>query len=304
MNALPSTCRLSETYSPSAAIAPQIEHAKCGGLFESKTYRLAPHAAENMVFTPVMNLVLIVSGQVEITNLNQHFQLSSGEIWLAKEEGHCVITNLSSDIEACVITIELHFAMLMRFKDRYEQALTGRIDRRMQIDYFHNQKQGEFIFESCDLTRMALDSFSLFSLQNDHGLFALKLEELLLLKLRGPSGHLLAIHLLNRCDPILERYRRFVENNVLNDWSLSTYAKEAGMSLTSFKVMFSRVFQDASPKAWINERRLRFADTQVRTTRKRLIDIAMESGFSSQSYFTQSYKAHFGESPSEVRQRT
>ena len=303
MNAVPTPYPFAESFSPRSALSPHVNKTTCGGLFESSSYTLVEGEKIEISFKPLVNLVLIVSGQINVTASGRQFSLASGEIWLVKEDGDCKIENNVPGRDAAFITIRLHFAMLSRFKERYEQALLSKITQSAQIDYMHTQKRDEFIFSSCDLTRMAADSFRVFSTHGDDGLFALKLEELLLIKLNGKKGHLLAILMLNRCDPALERYRRFIEENVLNDWSLSTYAKEAGMSLTSFKVMFSRVFQGASPKTWINERRLRFADAQVRTTRKRLIDIAMEAGFSSQSYFTQSYKARFGESPSEVRQR-
>uniref|UniRef100_UPI00351B7704 helix-turn-helix domain-containing protein n=1 Tax=Endozoicomonas sp. Mp262 TaxID=2919499 RepID=UPI00351B7704 len=44
--------------------------------------------------------------------------------------------------------------------------------------------------------------------------------------------------------------------------------------------------------------------TQLVNTDKSIIDIALESGFNSQSYFTQLYRKRFNQTPSHSRQAT
>lgn len=276
--------------------------SSCLDLFEADTYALPPCQQCSLAFQPVINLLMVESGKITVSDNETELELTAGQVWLVEENQTLTVNNTSASQDALIISVRLHLAMISRFKHRYDQALLQRQDQRSLINSMIMQGKAPTVFPSSDLTRMAITAFRLFGSQGDEGLYALKLEELLLLNLKSSKGHLLAFQMLTRTDPAKEKFRQFVEENVLNDWSLSTYAKQSAMSLTAFKVMFNQVFCETSPKAWINEKRLQHADKELRTTRKRIIDIAMESGFSSQSYFTQSYKARFGRSPSDTRQ--
>ncbi|HHW1837544.1 TPA: T3SS regulon transcriptional activator ExsA, partial [Pseudomonas aeruginosa] len=76
---------------------------------------------------------------------------------------------------------------------------------------------------------------------------------------------------------------------------------EFGMGLTTFKELFGSVY-GVSPRAWISERRILYAHQLLLNSDMSIVDIAMEAGFSSQSYFTQSYRRRFGCTPSRSRQ--
>ncbi|MFR9565048.1 MAG: substrate-binding domain-containing protein [Rikenellaceae bacterium] len=56
-----------------------------------------------------------------------------------------------------------------------------------------------------------------------------------------------------------------------------------------------------SPSRLLRKARLERADELLRTTDRPIADIAFEVGFSAPSYFSKSYKEHFGELPSGVR---
>jgi len=101
-------------------------------------------------------------------------------------------------------------------------------------------------------------------------------------------------------DNTAERLRRFMERHYLKEWKLTDYAQEFGASLTTFKELFNEYY-GVSPRAWISERRLLHAHKLLLTSQMSMVDIAMEAGFSSQSYFTQSYRRRFGTTPSRVR---
>ncbi len=86
----------------------------------------------------------------------------------------------------------------------------------------------------------------------------------------------------------------------MKEWKLTDYAQEFGASLTTFKELFNEHY-GISPRAWISERRLLHAHKLLLTSKMSIVDVAMEAGFSSQSYFTQSYRRRFGTTPSKVR---
>ena len=128
----------------------------------------------------------------------------------------------------------------------------------------------------------------------------LKYEEMLILLLHGERGENLYALLSKLTDNISERLRRFMELHYLKEWKLTDYAQEFGASLTTFKELFNEHY-GVSPRAWISERRLLHAHKLLLTSQMSMVDIAMEAGFSSQSYFTQSYRRRFGTTPSRAR---
>lgn len=104
-------------------------------------------------------------------------------------------------------------------------------------------------------------------------------------------------------NPQHARLLRFIENNIVNDWSLEYYARSVGMSLSTFRRVFHEVFDEPSPKAWLVRQRLRYAHAKLKHTNTNILDIAFDCGFSSQSYFTQAYKKRYGVAPSMVRKK-
>ncbi|WP_265715986.1 helix-turn-helix domain-containing protein, partial [Providencia rustigianii] len=53
--------------------------------------------------------------------------------------------------------------------------------------------------------------------------------------------------------------------------------------------------------SWISEKRIMYAHQLLINTSMSIVEVSMEAGFSSQSYFTQSYHKRFGYTPSRVR---
>ena len=58
-----------------------------------------------------------------------------------------------------------------------------------------------------------------------------------------------------------------------------------------------------SPIEYLNQVRIREAQTLLETTDYNIANISGMIGFSSQSYFTQTFRRHLNETPSEYRKR-
>ncbi len=266
-------------------------------LFEYKLLSIAPGETLNAEFADSFNLLLVVSGDLSIETPYGTNALLPG-CMLVLDKVRFSVENTQPVNDALVLSFGFSQKMLQRFKQRYSEIMTkGKVGEVT----LSKQKKLPLLFSGCDLTRMAITSLSLL-MQNtfEESLLALKLEELLLLQSGKSQSNLLAQQILTLCDSSTARFREYVEVNYLNDWPLDKFAKNYAVSLTAFKSLFNRVYK-TSPRAWINEQRLRYADQLLRTNNMRIIDVAVTAGFSSQSYFSQAYKTRFGISPIKVR---
>ena len=129
---------------------------------------------------------------------------------------------------------------------------------------------------------------------------SLRISELLLLLSYSDQGALLLSKLRQLSNRQAARLQTFMESNYLKEWRLSEFARTFGMGLTTFKELFNTVYA-TSPRCWISEKRIMYAHQLLVNTAMSIVEVSMEAGFSSQSYFTQSYRKRFGYTPSKSR---
>ncbi|MBX6969901.1 AraC family transcriptional regulator [Providencia rettgeri] len=129
---------------------------------------------------------------------------------------------------------------------------------------------------------------------------SLRVSELLLLLSYSEQGALLLSNFRQLSSRQAERLQLFMEANYLKEWKLSEFARTFGMGLTTFKELFHTVYA-TSPRSWISEKRIMYAHQLLVNTAMSIVEVSMEAGFSSQSYFTQTYRKRFGYTPSRSR---
>lgn len=99
----------------------------------------------------------------------------------------------------------------------------------------------------------------------------------------------------------IERCIEYIEENVKNNLTAEDIAAEAGYSLYHFSRVFS-LCKDMSVMEYVRSRRLSRAAVEL-FSGKRIIDIALDYGFETQSGFTKAFRKAFGYSPSEYAAR-
>jgi len=103
---------------------------------------------------------------------------------------------------------------------------------------------------------------------------------------------------LNR--KVLARVQDYIEANLGSDIALSELAELADLPVDSFARRF-RATTGLAPYAYVIERRLRHAETLLRTTEKEIAVIALSLGFSSQSHLTTTFRRRLGITPRAYR---
>lgn len=82
----------------------------------------------------------------------------------------------------------------------------------------------------------------------------------------------------------------------LKPLTLTELARLSGRSLSAFKRDFQEEF-DTSPAFWLKNKRLDYADFQLRNSTKNVSEISTEIGYESVSHFIKTYKEKFGVTP-------
>ena len=100
-----------------------------------------------------------------------------------------------------------------------------------------------------------------------------------------------------------EKLRRIVElmaDNLDEPFSAVQLAKSAGLSVRQVERLFLRHL-NMTPGRYYMRLRLERARELLRQTNMPILDVAIATGFTSHSYFAQSYRSLFGRPPSEER---
>lgn len=237
-------------------------------------------------------LFIIRDNSIILQNCTDTVMATKDQI-LFLQQGNYTIKTQGTE-PTVVIHIPLSDDFLRNFISKYSDILSS-IERDEEFS-------SAFIcFQDSPLIHFCNNGFEYITSQACPETFTqLRIEELLILLLSTEQGADFMALLRQLSHRQVDRLKIFMEKNHLKNWKLKQFAREFGMGLTTFKELFNRVY-GTSPRTWICERRIIYAHQLLLTTEMSIVDISMESGFSSQSYFTQSYHRRFNMTPSKAR---
>lgn len=219
--------------------------------------------------------------------------LNVGDI-LYHKQGSYALKIPDSDSECEFLWIALDDQFLREFINHYGTQLS-------EIQRTDNTSCDTIKFTPSTIIDELKNSFNSFlNHQYPELLVSLRISEFLLLLSYSHQGALFLSNLRQLSNRQAERLQNFMENNFLKEWRLIDFARTFGMGLTTFKELFNMVYS-TSPRSWISEKRILYAHQLLINTQMSIVEISMEAGFSSQSYFTQSYRKRFGYTPSKTR---
>ncbi|GAP13098.1 AraC-type DNA-binding domain-containing protein [Longilinea arvoryzae] len=103
-------------------------------------------------------------------------------------------------------------------------------------------------------------------------------------------------------DPLLQPSLDFIDRHLLDNPSLETIAAQSSYSLSHFYALF-QASTGFTIRDYMRRRRLALAARELVTTRRRVLDIAVELGFESHETFTRAFRAVYGLAPNVYRRQ-
>ncbi|MDK7735164.1 AraC family transcriptional regulator [Providencia stuartii] len=250
----------------------------------------------SIIDQPTKGLIIIEKGSLIWESPTSIETLHCVDILYHKQGSYALkSTDDESDCEFLWISLEDQF--LREFINLYGSQLS-------EIERTETNSYDVIRFTTSTLIDELKNSFkAIVDQQYPRLLVTLRISEFLLLLSYSEQGSKLLANLRQLSNRQAERLQNFMENNFLKEWKLADFAKTFGMGLTTFKELFNAVYS-TSPRSWISEKRIMYAHQLLVNTQMSIVEISMEAGFSSQSYFTQSYRKRFGYTPSKSRSPT
>lgn len=153
------------------------------------------------------------------------------------------------------------------------------------------------------LEQLALSVLSLMKNQSPHGsLYVETIAQMIAVQLLHEHASQAArVHptpMMTR--PGMRRVAELIDAALDEDLSLGTLAAEAGMSPFYFARSFRQHFGEA-PHQYLLRKRIERGKDMLLHTETSLVEIALATGFSSQSHFTSTFKRMVGVTPGEYR---
>jgi AraC family transcriptional regulator, exoenzyme S synthesis regulatory protein ExsA len=132
-------------------------------------------------------------------------------------------------------------------------------------------------------------------------LLKLKLKELIASIVVSPANASLSSYLRWLASRDAPSIPAIMEANCCHNLPLEVFAKLCGRSLSTFKREFRRQYGD-SPGRWLLDRRLECSARLLTTTSMSVTEVVFECGFEQPAHFSRTFKAKFGQTPSQYRE--
>lgn len=241
-------------------------------------------------FIPDHIFMFLTHGSIEAYDGNSRYSIASGDFYLARKNHLIRYTKHRQD--------GLYKNTLVRFDEPF---LRNFLLRHPQVITPASQGDSFIMIASNELLLNYIQSIHPYYKENaelDAQFADIKREELLLILLQANPD--LKNVLFNFGMPDKIDLENFMLRNFRFNVSMERFAFLTGRSESAFKRDFYKIF-NATPGAWLKQKRLEEAYFQLSQQKRKANDIYLELGFENLSHFSFAFKKQFHVNPSELK---
>lgn len=248
------------------------------------------------VWSQTDHLVHVLSARSTWTTLQGTWSAGAGETIFFRKGAFILPPNVEHDL--CILIFFIPEAIVREVVNELAGQLTAGTEpldfRELAIRVHHDVTLAAF-FQSM-VAYFAGDEHP------PEALLKLKLKEMLTSILLGRSNPQLAAYLCAASRYKAPPLPAIMEANFRHNLSLEAFAQMTHRSLSTFKREF-REHYGTTPGKWLLERRLQCAADLLRLTGMSVTEIVFECGFEEPSHLSRTFRAKFGQSPTDYRAR-
>lgn len=232
-------------------------------------------------------LFYVLSGQGRFIVENETFPVKQDDLVIVNPNiEHTEVSVGNEPLEYIVLGVE---GMSFDFGDRNGYSEHAIINNRKQRD--------ELLFY---FNKMLYETENK---QANYEVVCQNLLEVVLINLMRASGHPFSVVTAEKANKVCGRIKRYMDSNYAEDISLDALAEKEHISKYYLVRTFAKHF-GMSPIHYLNEVRTRASKELLVSTDLSISQIAQSTGFSSQSYFSQSFRRSCGITPRDYRRET
>lgn len=232
----------------------------------------------------------LLDGNYESYSHNEKVELGAKE-GLVKKCGNFILNYLKvSESKECKAVLIYFYPEILQevFKDELPQILI----KESTKSTFQKVTSNELIDKYIESLLFYFENPALV----DDTLAALKLKELILLLLKTDKNSSLVELISDFFSPRIISFKEVIESHLYQEMSVEELAYLAGLSLSSFKREFKKIYKD-TPAHYIRNKKLEKAAELLKNPEHRVGDVAFECGFHDLANFSVIFQKKYGASP-------
>ncbi|WP_167608577.1 helix-turn-helix domain-containing protein [Maribellus sediminis] len=257
-------------------------------------YRCVVEETKAGIWSDTNYFVFVTSGKKMWKSIYNEYVVQTGDSLFVKKGANLVHQYFDEDYCALMVFIPDDF--IKNFMTRFSEVIHKLPEDQSEADSVIRIELDQFL----EAYVSSLAFFLGAEFVPDKNLLVHKFEELLLNIFTRPLHKNVAKYLHSLGKDQSTQLRQVMEENFAYNLKLEEFARLCNMSLSSFKRMFSSVF-NTSPGKWLTQKRLDLASHLLLTSDKTVGQIAFESGFEEPSSFIRVFKQKFNETPLRYR---
>ena len=240
-------------------------------------------------------LAFISSGKKIWRSIYHSYEVNEGDIIFVKKGAN--LTHQFFNDDFCAIFMFIPDDFIKDFLKRHTSLLTTSqkdLSAQDAILRIHPDKFLESYYHS-------IRSYLSLSEKPNEQLLLLKFEELILSLFSNSKHKDLTDYFISLCQDRAYHMSTVMEENFAYNLKMEDYAQLCHMSLSAFKKAFKQKYH-TTPAAWLKQRKLELARSQVVNTNLSISQISLECGFEDTSHFIRVFKQEYHFTPLQYRQ--